>query len=520
MTEPATEIPETILQNCAAVAPRPWFPAVYARDNGVARDLLDSKLDWLRMGGLVRIADWVQGQGQGYTLTPEGKQVLESPRELDRLRKGQMPVPASAKAEELRHLEPRGSAWERGEMAREALNYRSDLLVTRLLIFLNTAVFVVGLILALQRQLPIGHYLYGFSNDPRQAQIMELCGALTGEAIVKNEWWRLLTCCFVHFGLIHLGLNMWSLYILGRFQEGMWGRARYLIVYLISGVCGSSAMIINNPVVRGAGASGAIWGLMASEVVWVFLNRQHIGYGATIWLRRLMFVFVLNAGFSFLPMISASAHFAGGAAGFIAAVLLDGERFARGLRRWLAVASLAALPVVSIGAVLYAQRVDPRWEELRKIIDHNDWVLRWRPPIEELWHGAADIERGQVEPLRDQETNRFKPGTIDKLVAATNDIRSKLEEGIRRLQDVGPIREQDAERERLSYLQQFETRLRQVKGRLLVEKLQEAEDELTRMKAKRALRKLTWTEKEEEEFKQHQENVKELGEKLIQLQRN
>src|SRR5437899_10285053 len=121
MTDPAAEIPETILQNCAAAAPRPWFPAVYARENGGVRDVLDSKVDWLRMGGLIRIADWVQGQGQGYTLTPEGKQVLESPRELDRLRKGQMPAPASAKAEELRHAEPRGSAWERGEVVRDAL---------------------------------------------------------------------------------------------------------------------------------------------------------------------------------------------------------------------------------------------------------------------------------------------------------------------------------------------------------------------------------------------------------------
>ena len=65
MTDPAAEIPETILHNCAAAAPRPWFPAVYARDNGVVRDVLDSKVDWLRMGGLIRIADWVQGQGQG-----------------------------------------------------------------------------------------------------------------------------------------------------------------------------------------------------------------------------------------------------------------------------------------------------------------------------------------------------------------------------------------------------------------------------------------------------------------------
>ena len=480
MTDPAAEIPETTLQNCAAAAPRPWFPAVYARDNGVVRDVLDSKVDWLRMGGLIRIADWVQGQGQGYTLTPEGKQVLESPRELDRLRKGQMPAPASAKAEELRHAEPRGSAWERGEVVRDALVFRREPLVTRFLLFLNAAVFMAGLILAVQRHIPAGVYLYGFSNDPQQRMqmfdILQDCGALTGQDILNGQWWRLLTCCFVHFGLMHFGLNMVSLLVVGGVEETMWGRLRYLILYLISGVCGSCAMVIRHPEGVGAGASGAIWGLMAGLVAWVFLNRRYIGHGASQWLRRLMFVVVLNAALSFLPQISAAAHFAGGAAGLIAAVLLNEERFARSLRRGLAIAGLLALPVIGVGAVLYAQKIDPRWMEVRRAQSHKDWVLKWRPPIEDLWLKAMRIELEQVVPLYDSKRGGLKPGSLDKLTATSNEMRPMLEEGIRELYKVPPLSDEADERQHLDYLNQFEKALKVLELRQARAESKEAEE--------------------------------------------
>jgi len=80
---------ETILRQCAEAAPSPWYPSAYARTRGIPRDDLDPDLDRLRMAGLIHLTDWVQGQGQGYALTPDGEHVLQTPRELARLRAGQ-----------------------------------------------------------------------------------------------------------------------------------------------------------------------------------------------------------------------------------------------------------------------------------------------------------------------------------------------------------------------------------------------------------------------------------------------
>ena len=127
-----------------------------------------------------------------------------------------------------------------------------------------------------------------------------------------------------------------------------------------------------------------------------------------------------------------------------------------------------------------------------------------------------DIEREQVEPLYDQKTNRLKPGTIANLAAATNDIRLKLEEGVRELQNVGPMRLDIAEKERLNFLQQFAQRLRRVDTRLLVAEFREAQNTLVRMTERRTRRQLTWTEMEEQEFKSQQQRVNELADKLNQ----
>src|SRR5919204_6537911 len=90
MPESAPHPLEEILQQCAAAEPEPWYPSVYAQATGISRDSLDPYLDRLRLGGLIRLTEWVQGRGQGYTLTSAGKEVLASPRELARLRAGKL----------------------------------------------------------------------------------------------------------------------------------------------------------------------------------------------------------------------------------------------------------------------------------------------------------------------------------------------------------------------------------------------------------------------------------------------
>ena len=96
---------------------------------------------------------------------------------------------------------------------------------------------------------------------------------MRGVDVLQGEWWRVLSCCFVHIGLLHLVMNMFMLFWIGPLLERMWGPWRFLLIYLISGVGGSFAVLGATPEVLVAGASGTIWGIMTSMAAWVVLNR-------------------------------------------------------------------------------------------------------------------------------------------------------------------------------------------------------------------------------------------------------
>src|SRR5262249_50096678 len=104
---------EAILRQCAEAAPQPWYPSTYAQATGVPRDRLDADLDLLRLGGLVHLTDWVQGKGQGYALTDTGREVLQSPRLLARLRSGSVPVFRDEAPPPPERAEGQPTTWER-----------------------------------------------------------------------------------------------------------------------------------------------------------------------------------------------------------------------------------------------------------------------------------------------------------------------------------------------------------------------------------------------------------------------
>jgi membrane associated rhomboid family serine protease len=81
---------------------------------------------------------------------------------------------------------------------------------------------------------------------------------------LAGQWWRLLTSIFLHFGLMHVAFNMLALYVNGRMAERIYGSARYLVIYLVAGVTGSLASLLWHPLVNGAGASGAIFGILGA----------------------------------------------------------------------------------------------------------------------------------------------------------------------------------------------------------------------------------------------------------------
>src|SRR5262245_23688569 len=96
MSEPAaTALHETILRQCLAADPNPWYPKEHAEATATDRERLYGPLNDLRVARLVQLTEWVEGKGQGYVVTPLGKEVLNDPASLTRLRDGKGLRPAA-----------------------------------------------------------------------------------------------------------------------------------------------------------------------------------------------------------------------------------------------------------------------------------------------------------------------------------------------------------------------------------------------------------------------------------------
>jgi rhomboid protease GluP len=441
MNQPVSDPLEAILYQCAQAMPRPWYPRHYAESIGVHRDTLDPFLERLRLRGLISLTPWEKDLGQGYTLTAEGKRVLYNPHLLARLRDGTLPAAPPPEEAQLNLRDAPGTAYGRGEQIRNALRSPAPPVLTYLLIAANVVVFLAGLYLAVQQGIGANVYLYGDALE-----VTHLTGALTASDLVRGQWWRLLSCCFVHFGLLHLGVNMYSLYVVGPLMEKMWGRWRFLVIYFFAGLGGSIAMVLFTPHVLGGGASGALWGLMAGLGAWVYLNRRFLPPPlASTWLRQIGTIFVLNVIISLMPGISAAAHFGGGAVGLVTAGLLHYHRYATSPGRWLALAGALLVPVLCVGVLLQELRTDPRLRQLQDVLGE----LREKTEVERLYkevlpvmktqgNQALDVYANEAKPLLEKQWQRRDPATIEKALAALAEGRAKLRQALDVVQKSGP----------------------------------------------------------------------------------
>jgi rhomboid protease GluP len=117
-------------------------------------------------------------------------------------------------------------------------------------------------------------------------------GANYGPATIGGEWWRLLTCVFIHGGLLHIAFNMWCLWDLGRLAESVYGHWTFAAVYLITGLAASLASLFWNPVVLSVGASGAIFGIAGALVASFYLGEFSLPRAAITGTLRSVVMFV------------------------------------------------------------------------------------------------------------------------------------------------------------------------------------------------------------------------------------
>ena len=159
--------------------------------------------------------------------------------------------------------------------------------------------------------------------SPTPLQIFHWGGNF-GPVTASGQWWRLFTACFLHYGIIHIGFNMWVLYQIGYFTERLFGGPRYLAVYLLAGIGGNLLSLIFHPNGVGAGASGAIFGVYGGLLAFLLRYRGVINPQAVKAVSRSVFIFLAyNLFFGLADRnTDLTAHIGGLAIGFLAGLAL------------------------------------------------------------------------------------------------------------------------------------------------------------------------------------------------------
>ena len=141
---------------------------------------------------------------------------------------------------------------------------------------------------------------------------------LYGPLVAQGDWWRLITSGFMHDpgSILHIALNMYALFWLGRMIEPALGHARFLGIYFAALLTGSLGVLLLEPDVRAVGASGAIFGLFGALVV----LRKQVGADTG----GLAVLIGLNLVISFaVPNISWQAHIGGLVTGVLVALVMN-----------------------------------------------------------------------------------------------------------------------------------------------------------------------------------------------------
>ena len=211
--------------------------------------------------------------------------------------------------------------------------------VTHTLIGINVGVYLLQLVMGAGLAARTG---WIYEHGVLVSTALDSSGQVVG--VAEGDWWRLVTAMFLHYGPLHLGMNMLVLWFIGPPLEDYFGHGRYALVYLVSGLAGSAGALIWSPNALTVGASGAIWGIMGAALV-LEARRTYVFGG------QAMGLVVLNLAFTFLvPGVSIGGHVGGLVGGALCALAFSSFRRSPAL----ATVSIVAVGVLSV-AVAVAQ---------------------------------------------------------------------------------------------------------------------------------------------------------------------
>jgi len=194
----------------------------------------------------------------------------------------------------------------------EKINLYDKPWITMGIISINVVMYIVTAYLS---------YFYAqgsiFNSD---TNVLILLGAKVNNLITQGQYYRFITCMFLHGGIVHVGVNMYSLYAIGPMVEKVYGKAKYIAIYFISGICASLFSYIFSTDVS-IGASGAIFGLLGAVLVFAIKSKGKTGNAFIKSILSIIFINIFIG--ATLPNIDNFAHVGGLLGGMIVAFAVN-----------------------------------------------------------------------------------------------------------------------------------------------------------------------------------------------------
>jgi membrane associated rhomboid family serine protease len=219
-------------------------------------------------------------------------------------------------------------------VVRRAPRGATDALVTKVLIGINVVIYLITAVQGAGINAPGGRLF----NDM----------FLYGPFVNHGDWWRLITAAFLHASILHIGLNMYVLWIIGGPVETYLGRARFVSLYFVSGLAGSAGALVVTPLALTVGASGAIFGILGALLIIEWQTTGRLAGNAMTWI-------VINLVLSYvIPGVSIGGHVGGLIGGIL--ITLAFANWGRGHAAYgkIGVMGFAGLAVVAVASVAIA----------------------------------------------------------------------------------------------------------------------------------------------------------------------
>jgi rhomboid protease GluP len=261
----------------------------------------------------------------------------------------------------------------------------------------------------------------GSTNEPT----LMAFGVKSNPEIAIGQWWRFVTPIFLHIGLLHIGFNSYALWVVGPQVEKLYGGARFVILYVLTGIAGVAGSYLMHPETQSAGASGAIFGLFGVLLVFGIRHRHEIPpfFKRAVGTGVLPVILInLVIGFS-IPAIDNSAHIGGLLAGAALASVIRFQRPGEEESPLFTSIQMAVMGLIAVSFFAVWKNYNGPHLSVRNVGRGFTQILTTGSTTEEFINAINNAQK-----TFEETTNELQEGHLDRLPALKTATAKSIDE--------------------------------------------------------------------------------------------